>query len=93
MQVIHLLCPREQVFPLAQELEAQFEGQADDSVVASGFVEKQPVGFIVITASETFDEDVLAQLHEHPAVTGYSTFSLADDEVFGPFGSELTTLS
>lgn len=89
MQVIHLLCPREQVFPLAQAFEEQFEGQAAFSVAASGFVEKQPVGFVVLTASEHFNEDFLAQLETYPDVTGYSTFSLVDDDVFGPFGSEL----
>ncbi|GHO97259.1 hypothetical protein KSF_073070 [Reticulibacter mediterranei] len=92
MQLIHLLCPREQTFPLEQSFKDQFLGQDAFGVVDVGFVEKQPVGFVVLMAKEQFDEEFLAQLHADPDVTGYSTFSLTDDDAFlYPFGCELVT--
>jgi hypothetical protein len=89
MQVIHALCPRERVFPLAQQFEEQFEGLDAFAVAASGLVYNQPVGFVVLTARERFDDEFLTELHTHPDVTGYSLFPLMDDEVFGLFGCEL----
>jgi hypothetical protein len=91
MQVIHVLCPREQVFVLAQEFEERFEEQVTCAVAASGFIAKQPVGFVVLTTVERFDEDFLSHLYDHPDIIGYSTFSLPDDEMFEPFGVELAT--
>jgi hypothetical protein len=89
MHVLHLLCPREQVFALAQEFEARFEGQLDVSVASTGLVLNQPVGFVVLTSQAPFDEEFLAEINQHPDISGYSPFTLADDEVFGPFGCEL----
>ena len=89
MHLLHLLCPREQVFALAQEFEARFEGQSDLCVAYSGLVIHQPVGFVVLTSQQPFDEDFLRALDTHPDLSGYSQFPLNDDDVFGPFGSEL----
>jgi hypothetical protein len=89
MHVLHLLCPREQVFVLAQEFEERFEGQLDLSVASTGLVVNQPVGYVVLTSQAPFDEELLEQINAHPEIRGYSPFTLADDEVFGPFGCEL----
>jgi hypothetical protein len=92
MQLIHVQCPREQAFPLEQSFKDQFVDQDAFGVVDVGFVEKQPVGFVVLLAREQFDEEFLAQLHADPDVTGYSTFSLTDEDPFlYPFGCELVT--
>jgi hypothetical protein len=92
MQLLHLLCPREQTFPLEQSFKDQFMDQDAFGVVDVGFVEKQPVGFVVLLAREQFDEEFLAQIHADPDVTGYSLFSLLDDDTFlYPFGYEVTT--
>ncbi len=89
MQVIHALCPRERIFPLAQQFEELFRDQDALSVAASGLVYNQPVGFVVLTARESFDEEWLEHINTHPLISGYSLFSLMDDEVFGLFGCEL----
>jgi hypothetical protein len=90
MQLLHLLCPREQAFPLEQSFKDQFLDQDAFGIVDVGFVEKQPVGFVVLLAREQFDEEFLAQVHADPDVTGYSLFSLLDDDAFlYPFGSEV----
>jgi hypothetical protein len=89
MHLLHLLCPREQVFSLAQEFEARFESQETPSVAASGLVLNQPVGFVVLTSQTPFDEELLTEINHRPDISGYSLFTLNDDDVFGPFGSEL----
>ncbi|GHO96082.1 hypothetical protein KSF_061300 [Reticulibacter mediterranei] len=90
MQLLHLLCPRKQTFSLEQSFKDQFMDQDAFGVVDVGFVEKQPVGFVVLMAREQFDEEFLAQVYADPDVTGYSTFSFPDDDAFlYPFGSEV----
>jgi hypothetical protein len=90
VQVIHLLCPRERVFALAQEWEERFEDSVTYAVAASGLVNNQPVGFVVLTTVEhAFDEELLQEIESHPDVSGYSPFALPDDELFSAYGCEL----
>lgn len=91
MHLLHLLCPREQAFALAQEFEARFEDQPTLSVASSGLVCNQPVGFVVLTSQSPFDDELVAEINIHPDISGYSQFTLNDDDVFGAFGSELVT--
>ena len=89
MQLIHVLCPREMAFPLQESFKEQFLDQDAFGVVDFGFVEKQPVGFVVLAARERFDEEFVAQLQNDPDITGFSVFSLLDETYFYPFGCEL----
>lgn len=89
MHLLHLLCPREQIFPLVAEFEARFEGKPELAVGASGFVCHQPVGFVVLISQTPFEEELLTEITTRPDISGLSEFTLNDDDVFGPFGSEL----
>lgn len=89
MHLLHLLCPREQIFPLVAEFEQRFEGKPDLAVTHSGLVCNQPVGFVVLTNQSAFDDELLTEINRRPEISGYSQFTLNDDDVFGPFGSEL----
>jgi hypothetical protein len=91
MHLLHLLCPREQVFALAKAFEVRFEGESDLAVAASGLVLSQPVGFVVLTSQIPFDDEFLTEITTHPLISGYSLFTLNDDDVFGSFSSELVT--
>jgi hypothetical protein len=89
MHLLHLLCPREKTFALAQQFEELFRDQEALSVAASGLVVSQPVGFVVLTSETPFDEEFLTEINQRPDISGYSPFTLNDDDVFGTFGSEL----